>query len=244
MRSGRLHTDVASPAATSSIHTRSKLATAAVTDAGRATKAIVKATPNVPPNWRRAWLAAPPTPSRFGGRAWAMTLDSWGRAERDAEPGQSSIDGRIADQVGRGGADHDQPPQAAGREHQPPAISSGRWPTRPARRPNRGARRATTTGPGLTAEAGADDRLAPHLVRSRNEPKNMAVNPVPKTKVRGVDPGVVADGEQREVERRRRRPALMGDEERRTAPGRRSDGAEGVRRRPAPVVALHHRRGR
>ena len=40
-------------------------------------RAIVTATPNDPPNCWTAWVAAPPTPTRFLGSAWAAALEAY-----------------------------------------------------------------------------------------------------------------------------------------------------------------------
>ena len=78
-------------------------------------KATVRATPKVPPNWRTAWAAAPPTPARPGGSAWATTLESCGKTSATPRP-LRSMDGRKSPRVADVGSERDKPEQAAAGE--------------------------------------------------------------------------------------------------------------------------------
>ena len=115
---------------------------------------MVSATPNVPPNWRTAWAAAPPTPARPGGSACATTLESWGKTKRDTEAAEHHRREEVA-QVVDVRAEHRQAEQAAAGEQDAAGDEdSGRCPILPASLPAWGATRPTTTGPGGDPEAG------------------------------------------------------------------------------------------
>ena len=144
-------------------------------------KAMVRATPNVPPNWRTAWATAPPTPCGSGRQGLG---DDAGELREDAGDAEAAEHHRreVVAQVVDVGAEHHQAVQAAAGVEDAAGDEDRTLPDAAGELAGAGRDEADhRSDPGATPKpAWSIDH--PHTwVRKRIEPKNSAANAVPNT---------------------------------------------------------------